>query len=508
MATSAAASTFVRVFSDPEAEQARGQFEARQTYYRYLWHWYKNSVFDDLATWAAYRNRYRLYRYTRSIYNPARRLVDFYAGIVYPGTLTADGLPADDDSVLAIPLADDVAPELRAALGQLWQWSNWQSGKSLYVRYGAALGDVLVQVVDELDRGKVTLDVVWPGLVADLSLDSTGNVKAYALEYDVLDPGAQRAYIYRQEVDAESIRTFKDGAPFAFDELPAERDNPYTFAPAVWVKHTDLGGDHGDPALRNLGKWDELNSLAAHAFDQAHKILGAPLLVSGEGVAYLRNETAKRGPTHDFTEPERGQEEINLLTSGPGGTIATAELPEGEVQMRMDSLLAEIERDHPELAMYQQLRSMSNVTGPAAERLFGDTLNYVMEARAAYDTQSVKLFQMAVAIAGWRASTGAWGPLNRQQVKFAPFGLDSYAAGDLDFSIQPRPLVPRTPLERLQEERQRIGLEADRAGGSLFGTPAMGAQMIPGQTDQVETPAANASSPASGIAARLSGALA
>ena len=38
--------------------------------YRLLWAYYQNSVFDDLAAYAGYRSRYRLYRHIRPIYNP------------------------------------------------------------------------------------------------------------------------------------------------------------------------------------------------------------------------------------------------------------------------------------------------------------------------------------------------------------------------------------------------------------------------------------------------------
>jgi hypothetical protein len=67
--------------------------------------------------------------------------------------------------------------------------------------------------------------------------------------------------------------------------------------------------------------------------------------------------------------------------------------------------------------------------------------------------QSMKLFQMAVAIAGFRANSGAWGPLNRQQVKFAPFDLDSYAQGDLDLAIMPRPVLTPTKMEVATEKQ-------------------------------------------------------
>lgn len=465
MASKAAVDTFLRVYGDPDGEQQRGVFVARSAQYRRLWHYYRNSVFDDLAVWQVYKARYRLYRHTRSIYNPARRLVDFYAGTVYQGALSTDAKKLPDGTQLAIPFADDTDPKLLAAVGQLWRWSNWQSGKALMVRYGASLGDCAVEVVDDLEARKVTLEVRWPGLIDDLELDSSGNVKAYALEYDYEDADGKK-YTYRKEVDAESIRTYRDARPFEYDGVPAERDNEYGFAPLVWVKHTDLGGDHGEPALRNVGKWDELNSLASHALDQAHKVFGAPLMATGKNIGALVESQTKRGPTAALTNKAEEQESINILRSEEGGDIKSVQLPEGQALEYIDSLIAEIERDHPEVGMYNQLREMSEVTAPGAERMFGDVKTYVDDARAAYDTQSVKLFQMGVAIAGWRAQRGDWGALDRQHGVFTGFGLDSYADGDLDMEIMPRPLIPLSKKEVLELERMETALENDKQAQS------------------------------------------
>jgi len=442
MATIAALQTWKRTYADPEGEAARGAYESRQTQYRYYWQWYVNSVYEDMRTWSYYKAQYRLYRYTRSIYNPARRLVDFYAGAVYPGVLSEDAKRLPDGVQLAIPISADAPPELRAASAQFWQWSNWQSGKSLMVRYGAALGDCLVEVADELDRGKVTANIVWPGLVTDMLLDNTGNVKRYVLEYDIEDNG--KLYTYRKEVDGEAVRTFRDGEPFSYNGNPPEYANPYGFVPAVWVRHINLGGDHGAPAMRNLGKWDELNSLAAHTHDQLHKVMSAPVLISATGSVGKLFDQDKRGQTQDKTGGG-DSETINILKGPEGATVSTLPLETKDALMYMQELIGEIEADHPELSMYNELRKMSQVTGPAATRLMGDVSALVVDAQATYDHQSIKLFQMAVAIAGWRANSGAWGrQLTDQQRKFLPFDLTSYQAGGLNFDIDPRPLIAPT----------------------------------------------------------------
>ncbi|HEY8743914.1 MAG TPA: hypothetical protein VIU62_12485, partial [Chloroflexota bacterium] len=137
-------------------------------------------------------------------------------------------------------------------------------------------------------------------------------------------------------------------------------------------------------------------------------------------------------------------------------------LPLRDTLAYIQQLIGEIEQDHPELTLYKELRAMSQVTGPAASRLVGDAAGLIAEAAANYDQQLIKLFQMGVAIAGWRLNNGDWGLTDRQREKFAPFDLDSYIRGDLDFFISPRPLVPQTRREQLDAERAELALQADR----------------------------------------------
>lgn len=476
MATRAAYDAFLRTYADPEGEQTRDQFEDRRSRYRMLWHYYLNSAFEDNALWERYKSKYKLHRQIRSLYNPTRRLVDFYTGIVYPGVLSIDAERLPNGAQLAIPFAEDTNPQLLRAVGEFWRWSNWQINKNLMIRYGAALGDVLVELVDDVAGGKVFASVTWPGLIDDLLLDEQGNVKMYALEYDyeiqVTDFTAQK-YTYRKEVDQNSIRTFRDGEPFSYNDVPAVVPNEYGFVPAIWVKHVDLGGDHGEPALRNVGKIDQLNSLASAMVDHATRNLEAPVIISNaQGLSRLFSEQRKRTSTREIDDEEGAgdRESIKILKATGDARIQTVELNPGEALATMDHLIAEIEKDHPEITMFAQLRGMAQVTGPAADRLFGDVETYVNDARAIYDTQSIKLFQMAVAIAGWRVQNGDWGDINRQQAAFAPFNLESYFAGDLDMDILPRPLIAPTRRETLELERMEQALELDRQGATFAQT--------------------------------------
>ncbi len=463
MATTAAVKAFRRVYADPTAGRRTQETDDRLAAYSLLWAYYENSAFEQIAQWAAYRQQYHLYRQIRPIYNPARRLVNFYSGVVYQGDWSTDPKEMIAKTA-AIPWSEKTRPELLGAIGQLYQWANWQSKHKLMLRYGAALGDVLIAVVDDPTRRKVYPEILWPGWVTEIEVDAAGNVQRYEIEYDVaeLDEDGEptdRLYTYGREVTKELIRTYYNGSPQGYGDQPAEYPNPYGFVPAAWTQHTLTGLEHGQPALRSIGKVDELNALGAHARDQIHRILSAPVLIAGNNIAI--SEKSKAPATTDAAS----REEQVYITAAAGSSIETATVDPGETLAHMDRMITEIEADHPELSMYAKLREMSQVTGPAADRLFGDVAGLVNEARAQYDQQTIKLMQMCAAIAGWRANSGAWGlgsQLTNQQRVFLPFDLDSYAAGDLDLSIRSRGLTIPTIEEELRIQQMQNSVQADQ----------------------------------------------
>src|SRR5713226_6798258 len=96
-----------RVFEDPSLSHQEGLYLNQYGMYSLLWAYYNGAMFEKVVgsfngvfntwnltanSWAQYKMNYNLYRNIRLIYNPTRRLVDFYAGQVYPGVLSEDGL--------------------------------------------------------------------------------------------------------------------------------------------------------------------------------------------------------------------------------------------------------------------------------------------------------------------------------------------------------------------------------------------------------------------------------
>jgi hypothetical protein len=473
-ASTAAWSAFRRTFGDPSQTFSTG-FEytpntgigsgfnaTNMPDFGLLWALYNGSRFDKgMASWSAYKSRYGLYRDMRDVYNPTHRLVEFYAESIYPGVLSEDGNDLPDGTSLAIPFAEDIKPELKDAIAQFWQWTNFQAQKSIIPRYGAALGSVLVEIDDDYLAGKVTAKIWWPGFVDGLQLDNSGNVKSYALQYKIKDDTTMATVVYRKEVDIFSIREYRDR------QLIKEIDNPYGFAPAVWYKHSDTGAVYGAPAIDgSIAKIDELNSLASHAHDQVHKVIGAPLIAWTKSFIEPLFSQSKRPPgENEFAPtPTSGGENENilLLKGAEGGRVDSlaGNLNLADTITYMKELISELESDHPELAYNREMRAMSTLTGPAASRVMSDVLGKLSERAASYDQQSLKLFQMAVAIAGFRLNGGFWNQdengfsqtISPQQEKFRPYNLDSYRKGQIDLAILPRQLIRPTNQEKAAEK--------------------------------------------------------
>lgn len=468
MATNAAWESFKSVWTQAPDEQVG--FVARPEWYTHLWSYYDNTVFETAATWQIYATQQKagLYRHIRPVYNPTHRAVEFLVGAVYPGVLSEDGDSLPDGVPLAIPFAKDTDDTIKTGVAQLWQWSNFQAQMHQIVRFGGALGNVLVEVIDDFERGKVYYQVCWPGYIKDLTLDLSGNVQHYDIEYRYRDPDDGKIYVYRKIVTQERIITLRNGERYSYNGNPAEYANPYTFVPAVWIKHRETGQVHGAPLMD--GSYNKIARMMAQAsliHDQVQKAVGGPIVLwtgatfSTKQLMPLSGMAVVNRP--DGSERAMQDHEGVLMLKGPAdGRVESllGDLDLGSAMTVLTDLQTELENDQPILRMWKELRAMTQVSGVAALRLIGDASSIVYEAQAQYDRGLIALFQMGLAIAGWRTQNGWYGEggLTRQQRKFAPFNLDSYKRGDLDMAIMPRPLLPISGPEKVADQTAQFGM--------------------------------------------------
>lgn len=466
----------------------RGNIEAlpeTQQAMRYGLRW---SLYDGSAFTAAWREQRakvrrdpRIYAATRLLWKHVAATVDFFATTVYQGSLSTNGDPlpggqpeaipidaqvqGDDDSGADSPAGDERNAQLRLGIAEIWNATNWRQGKNLRPMYGAALGDCLTEIVDDVEGKKVVPVTIWPGYIAALELDSVGNVKYVAIEYDVhikpnrLDSGhKEEQYRLRREMDGESFRYYKD------DKLDEELPNPYRaageprgFVPCIWDRHKQVWGDYGQCAFENtIQALMEVNSFLSLAVDQKRKALAAPIVIQGQ-ISRLREGIQLQRPAVSDAVSEEAvvqayMQRQDVLTA-TGNQVGLHNIPADltEVINMLNWMKEGIQSENPEGSFYTRLGQIGNLTGPGADRALGDATSRCRWARAGYDTQSVKLFQMILAICGMRVNNGSWTndgyQLSRRQQAWLPFGMESYRAGHLDFLIPERPVVLPTPEE-------------------------------------------------------------
>ena len=451
------------------------ELDAIQRAYWERWAQYSGELFASVSTSNPYRNDPAIYQGTKLLWKHTEAVVDFYAGVVYQGALADDpeqgaipwkllvkGDPTEvdtDDAGNATPRPSP-ARNLWLAILELQAAWNWQQQMAFAPMYAAALGDCLTELVDDLDRRFVYPQIVWPGYVKDITIDYVGNVRAYTLEYPVEERDERGSvtgrYRYRKDVDEEAFRHYRDDKPFDKDGSgTAVMPNPYGFVPAVWDRHRI-----GAPGLvRGKSATDgtrqallQLNSLFSHAFAYQRKAFFQPIVISAPGGGGTR--------TVDLSAPNGTVEEIEqeqkYITVPQGANLLQAQMDIGKTREMLQDIRENILAENPEASYYQQLREMSQVTAPGAERLMGDVKSRVDLVRAGADVGTVKRFQMAISMCGWRANGNDWKARNPgraltpRQAVFLPFDLESFDRGELDCTILPRPLVPLSEQERLE----------------------------------------------------------
>ncbi len=432
---------------------------ARRLRYDVLWAYFENSAYRDIHLWAKkYKADYGLYRYTRGIYNPSYRLAMFWATHLMGGALDPK---AGDGSAepSALPIAGATA-SLRRAIAQLWLWSNWQTTKDIYTLKGAVLGDIALKVTDDVERQKVYLQVVHPGLIKDVTLDPFGNVKGYTIEEERPDPlGKQRSVTYTEVAfrDGDDVvyQTFLNTSPYGWNGMPPEWAEPYGFVPLVVAQHHNVGLDWGWSELHpGLGKFREVDDLASKLHDQIRKAVETPWLIAGFPAPAATPTVGQTAASS--TRPEPGREEVPILY-GPTGATATplvAPLDIAATSAEIKEGLNELERDYPELSLLIKTAS-GDASGRALRVARQPVETKVQRRRPNYDNPLVRAHQMAVAIGGHRGYEG-----------FRGFSLDSYAAGKLDHHIGKRPVFAVDPLDDLEEQSAfwTVASLADKSG--------------------------------------------
>lgn len=397
-----------------------------------------NTVYTQLNRHAEQlRQDHKLYKDIRGIYNPVNRLIKLEAAKTYGGYIDWTGQLRTG----AIPIegADDA---LIDAIIQVLKWSNFGTQKTPYVYQGAKYGDSFLKVIDDVERSRVRLEVLDPRDVKECEFDAVGNITRIVIQYERVEKdesGKDKVYVYREEVDKNEFRTFKDDKPFAYfmgysldsttnqyQITPLDRwNNPYGFVPVRHVPHMKGTGDWGMTSFQtSLGKINELNDIASNLND-AIRITVKPIwaLIGGR---------MPSGATSGTTE----RDEVPVINIPAGGDIKpmVANLDINGALAAMNEIIAEIERDMPQLALQRIRESGGNPSGVAIENSYSDASDLLVEVQGNYDQGLIAAIQMAISIGALRYPTNP-----TAYAAFAPYDpVTSFESGELDFYIKER----------------------------------------------------------------------
>lgn len=440
--------------------------DARRLRYRVLWAQYEQTSYRDVHTWAtAYRKQYALYKYVRSVYNPTWRLGEFWKAHLFGGLLDPEAGPEG-----AIPINTD-SERLREAIANLWQWSRWQVRKDILAVRGTILGDAVIQIVDDVSRGRVYLDLMYPGCLEKVDKDPFGNVKGYVVRETRADPRKKTGTVeYVEQVTREDdlvvYETFLNGKPYAWPENldrsgePISRwSEPYTFVPLVVIQHNDVGLEWAWSELHPVrAKVHEADDLASLIGDHVRKTVDPVWLMKGMKKTTLTLSGA--ADDADADRPAPGREELKAVWGVPidgGAQAMVAKMDLGSVLEHLDSILKELERDIPELGMDIHTAS-GDASGRALRTARQPVVSKVLQRRANYDAAMVAAQQMAVAIGGWRGYDGYKG-----------FNLESYLKGDLEHNVADRSVFEEDPLDQIEIDTAfwKAAEQAGKAGVEL-----------------------------------------
>lgn len=432
----------------PRRDRNYGEKSQRLIRYDTANAYYHNTIYDKLNAMAArLKEDERLYKFIRGIYNPVPLENGLYVSYTYKGTIDTQTLKGG-----SMPLRYENT-RLEDPIRQVVKWSNLDQQLGTYVKDAALLGDAAWWICDEPDKRRVRLELIDPARIIEVQRDNVGNIKAAVIEYRKFEePDAEhyqpsiaggssmllkalQPYTYTMIVTQDSFKTFKNGKPYAYynDEkgnpVPAW-DNIYGFVPlklAYFTMGQDGWGQNsffGAPR-RQI---DEINDLTS-IIDDSMRNTVVPLL-QAKGIS-APTATTPANQKISFSRDERTDIPIIYIPGADGELKAvTMPLDFASASAHRATLVAELDKSLPIMAL-SQIRSLGGrLSGTAIENMFGDSISAINNLRKNLDPGLVGALQMAISIGGIQGYDG-----------FEAFNEYSYDNGDMEMTIADRAVI-------------------------------------------------------------------
>lgn len=446
-------------------------YPERRARYSLLWSLAQGTIFygDEVHRWLKkFKNDFKLDPDCRTIFNPFYRLTEFWATHIYAGSI--DPLCGDGKiQPSAIPIVTK-NENLRPIIAKIFEDSDWEQNKTVFCRLGAALGDVAIFAVDDINYQRTYLEVIDPNAIVDYEDDGLGCCHYYIIDEPRLDPrpgalvdqfGMPRQVMYREQGEllfdsdnqpvAAKFSTFlMDGVqiPYDWEGQGTSWEEPYPFLPLVLVPHTKqipripFGQAEGMPMLSKVLEREDIAT-------RFHNFIGKAV----DPVWLFRGV---KEPETDL-DLKGGKSGIPSMYGGDNATAQAllAALNLADIDGHDNHLKEEIESDYPELR-----RDIENAAGDAsgvALRVAQQRIETKAQSRrAGYDAALKKAITYCMKIGALRGYEG-YEALTPTTDEDSP---------DFEFKVGERPVFRKAKLDELVEEEKfwAIAESADRSG--------------------------------------------
>ena len=377
--------------------------------------------------------------------NPANRVVEFYAALLWPGHDLSVSMPilAANEAILA-------------PIENIQKWSNFAINKQMAARQFATLGDMFIKCNTKLNQaGEVTAvyqSFLDPTYVSEIKTDERGfltylrmDIPQYeedvrgqekeTVHTEVWDKTAQtwRIWLHEKGLDEELEKL---GTPTRSGNFEESFGGDYI--PIVYQEfRKDGNGRCSGAFVPALDKIDEINSKATRLAQllfrhgKADKMLvsdttdanGRPLpppkidsLVSADNTVVIQGEKFYKLPS--------GYRIEHLIAQLDYESHLTA------IQGDMD----ELQQDLPELA-YNRIAEASDLSGRALRYMLEAAVSRLLEARGNGEAAFVRANEMCLSI-GQNAGLFK--------------NLGTFESGAFDHAFKPRPVLTPDKLEMAQ----------------------------------------------------------
>lgn len=439
--------------------------------YSVLWSFYENTTYENFNPWIRrFLGEYGLFTEIDGYFNPVFRLVEFWATHLMGGTIDPEaGDGTKIETAIPIQKADD---RTRASIAKLFLDSQWEINKPVWCRFGAALGDVGLEVVNDRKRDQVWLRVIDPRTVSDVQFFANGDVKRYEITDWFADPrldpesGEQlQAVLYREVVDIVGnqvrYRTYLGDELYPWYEKSTwYLDQDYI--PMVFHCHNKIsvtmpyGWSEVHTAIPKIVK---LNDIASRLTAGVGKTIDAIWLFSGVSPKLeLQMPKAQENPN----DPKIGIDEIPAIYGPPEARAqALTSMPDvAAVLALIKEMIEDLKQDFPELR--PDIESAIGDASGKALRVARQRCEAKANARRpGYDAALTKCIKMALAMG-------------------SRFGYEGYQGipsdpNKINFLIGKRSVFATDPMDKLELEKETWANResADRAGLPLPGMMAL-----------------------------------